>query len=120
MSGSLPPSREDRRRRILAEAWIGDAVLTLYARRYILARDGMIDQEKSVRLTSNRFLSALGEATEVEARIGRVYESQGLAAAFAWIESEIVPLFEKQEARRTPRRGELKMKLPPSKESGSL
>jgi dsRNA-specific ribonuclease len=44
----------------------------------------------------------MGNATAVEARIGRIYEAEGLEAAFAWIESELVPLHEKQERRLAP------------------
>ncbi|HYZ86906.1 MAG TPA: hypothetical protein VE621_20990 [Bryobacteraceae bacterium] len=83
-----------------AEAWIGDAVLSLYARLRILRQDGFVDGEKCVRMTSNRFLAALGEPTAVEAQLGRVYLEEGLEAAFEWIEQRIVPLFDKQEANR--------------------
>ena len=34
---------KERRRRILEEAWIGDAVLCLYCRDRILKRDGTVD-----------------------------------------------------------------------------
>lgn len=87
--------------RLRDEAWVGDAVLSLYAREHILREDGSLDAAKASRMTSNQFLSAFGEPTSVEARIGRVYQAQGLNAAFAWIEGEILPLFLKQEARRT-------------------
>jgi hypothetical protein len=82
------------------EAWIGDAVLTLYARLKILREDGQVDGEKCKRLTSNQFLGSLGEPTKVEAQIGRVYRSDGLDAAFRWIDQYLLPLFEKQEANR--------------------
>jgi hypothetical protein len=62
-----------------------------------------VDGEKYARLTSNQFLNGRGEPSEVEARIGRVYEADGLAAAFEWIDKEIGPLFEKQEAKRKGR-----------------
>lgn len=93
---------KDKRREVLEKAWIGDAVLALYARGRILGAGLGIDNEKASRMTSNRFLQALGEASEVEARIGRIFEQDGLAAAFAWIEENIVPLHEKQERRITP------------------
>ena len=88
------------RERILQEAWIGDAVLSLYTRSRILREQGRVDGAKSIRMTSNRFLSTLGDPSEVEAELGRVYQQEGLDAAFAWIESKIVPLFLKQEAKR--------------------
>lgn len=85
---------------IKAEAWVGDAVLTLYARERILRQSGRVDGEQYGRLTSNQFLSALGEPTEVEARLGRVYRNHGLDAAFAWIEQNVLPLFLRQEEKR--------------------
>ena len=96
-------TKRDRRAQILEEAWIGDAVLALYARLRILREDGAIDGDKSIRMTSNRFLGAFGEPSEVEAEIGRVYASQGLEAAFAFIEERLMPLHEKQEAGRARR-----------------
>jgi hypothetical protein len=84
----------------LKEAWIGDAVLALYSRRRILREDGKIDAPKAERMTSNRFLTAFGEPTEVEAELGRVYEKDGLDAAFAWIESRLMLVFARQEAKR--------------------
>jgi hypothetical protein len=83
---------------LVNEAWIGDAVLALYARLKILREDGRVDGEKCQRLTSNRFLGTLGEPTRVEAQIGRVYGRDGLRAAFLWIEQNLLPLFERQEA----------------------
>ena len=56
-------------------------------------------------MTSNQFLAALAEPSEAEARIGRVYEAEGLDAAFAWIETHLMPLFERQEANRTNKGG---------------
>ena len=87
----------------MEEAWIGDAVLTLYARLRILREDLTIDGERSMRMTSNQFLSAFGEPSEVEAQIGRVYASDGLDGAFQFIEERFMPLHEKQEAGRRTR-----------------
>ena len=92
--------KRDRRSKILEDAWIGDAVLTLYVRLRILREDGAIDGDKSMRMSSNRFLGAFGEPSEVEARIGRVYTNAGLEAAFDFIQTELMPLHEKQEAGR--------------------
>lgn len=100
------PREEPERKRIQRDqvlrdqAWIGDAVLTLYARLKILRDDGSLDGEKAVRMSSNQFLAALGEPTAVEAAIGRVYDHAGLDTAFAHIEGAIIPLFEKQEQKR--------------------
>lgn len=82
------------------EAWIGDAVLTLFARSRILDAGGGLDAALASRMTSNQFLSAFGEPTEVEARLGRIYRQQGLAVAFQWIETEWMPLFSRQEDKR--------------------
>jgi dsRNA-specific ribonuclease len=89
-----------QREQILREAWLGDAVLCLYAREKILREDGRVDGERYIRMTSNQFLSSFGEASEVEAILGRVYAAEGLAAAFRWTEQELMPTFEKQEANR--------------------
>ena len=75
-------------------------MLALYARLKILREDGRVDGEKCKRLTSNQFLGSLGEPTKVEAEVGRVYERDGLEAAFQWIERHLLPLFERQEANR--------------------
>lgn len=90
----------ERRRQILEEAWVGDAVLALYARRRILRDSGVVDAERFKRMTSNQFLAGLGEPSEVEAEIGRVYERDGVEAAFRFIETRLMPLFERQEAKR--------------------
>lgn len=82
------------------QAWIGDAVLALYARRWILAHtpEGADRTELFIRMTCNHFLSAFGEPTRVEARIGRLYEARGEQAAFAYLEDTLLPLFKKQNS----------------------
>ncbi|MFA5257815.1 MAG: ribonuclease III domain-containing protein [Opitutales bacterium] len=83
------------------QAWIGDAVLALYARRWIVA-NAPADADRSElfrRMTCNHFLSALGEPTKVEARIGRIFEAEGLDAACAWMEREVLPMYLKQTNR---------------------
>ncbi len=93
----------ERRRRLLEDAWIGDAVLCLYCRSRILTKDGALDGGKLTRMTSNQFLTTFGDPSTVEAEIGRLYAGQGLQAAFAWIETELMPKFDKREAKRKPR-----------------
>ena len=93
------------RQQTLKEAWIGDAVLSLFVREKILNEDGKLDGEKCVRMTSNQFLAAFGEPSEVEAELGRVYALNGLQAAFAWIEARLLPKFELQEQKRLKRLG---------------
>lgn len=91
------------REQTLQEAWIGDAVLCLYARLKILREDSVIDGAKAQRLTSNQFLSVLGEPNEMEAELGRVYLRDGLDAAFRWIEARLMPVYERQESNRRKR-----------------
>ena len=82
-------------------AWIGDAVLALYARQWLLAQPPhplFTRQELFLRFTTNAFLLAVGEPTRVEAGIGRIYKEQGLDAAFAHIEVHLMPLFQKHLA----------------------
>jgi dsRNA-specific ribonuclease len=83
-----------------AQAWIGDAVLALYARLRILREQGEVDGPTAVRMSSNQFLSAWGDPTEVEAEIGRAYAEQGLDAAFRLIEGKLMPVFDRQESKR--------------------
>jgi hypothetical protein len=82
-------------------AWIGDAVLALFARQFVLRERQTMDGEWFTRLTSNDFLSSFGNPTRVEASIGKLYLESGLQAAFAWMEAELIPLFRKQTANRS-------------------
>ncbi len=82
------------------EAWLGDAVLCLFARQYVLRTAGAMDHGEFAALTSNSFLRAFGPPTRVESRIGQVYQKQGLDAAFSFIEKEFLPLYLKQRKNR--------------------
>jgi hypothetical protein len=86
------------------DAWIGDAVLSLFVREWILREHGGMDGERLTAFSSNQFLSAFGNPTEVEAGIGRTYASGGLAAAYAEIEARLLPVFLAQERRRARQR----------------
>jgi 23S rRNA maturation mini-RNase III len=88
---------------LIAEAWIGDAVLALFIRSFILREEAQVNGERCSRLTSNQFLAARGEPTRVEAEIGRVYQNMGLDAAFSWIETNLLPLILRQEENRRRR-----------------
>ena len=92
--------KEDEIRQERESAWIGDAVLALFARSWVLRERGSMDGEWFTRLTSNEFLSAFGAPTAVEARIGRIYREQGLEAAFEWMDAEFIPLFRRKMAKR--------------------
>ena len=84
------------------EAWIGDAVLGLFARRWILEHTGRMDAAMFTAMTSNQFLSTIGNPTRMESRIGIRYQDAGLEAAFAFIEQELLPKFLAQEKNRKP------------------
>ena len=81
------------------KAWDGDAVLGLYAREWILRAKGKMDGQLFARMTSNDFLATIGNPTGVEAKIGVIYEDEGLEKAFEWIERELIPRFEAQEKK---------------------
>ncbi len=95
----MSPKAEELRL-IREAAWIGDAVLALFARQFVLRERNAMDGEWFTRLTSNDFLSAFGNPTRVEASIGRLYQADGLDAAFAWMDAELIPLFRKQVAKK--------------------
>ena len=95
-----PARKDDERRREQELAWIGDTILDLYARLWILRERGSVCGETQRRMTSNQFLACLGNPTAVEAKIGELYRDGGSEVAFAWIETELLPIFEKQERKR--------------------
>ena len=96
-----PPDLLDKLRQ---DAWVGDAVLELYVRSWVLRLHGKVDAEMKTRFTCNQFLNCFGNPTKVEADIGVIYQREGLEAAFAWIREHLEPLFVKQEAKRGPRK----------------
>jgi 23S rRNA maturation mini-RNase III len=81
-------------------AWVGDAVLALFARQFVLAERNCMDGEWFTHLTSNGFLNSFGNPTAVEAKIGRIYLEEGLQAANDWMTNELLPLFRKQIANK--------------------
>lgn len=91
-------------------AWIGDAVLALYARQWLLDQPDhplYTRQELFIRFTTNDFLQSMGEPSSVEAGIGRIYQAEGLGAAFRHIEATLQPLFKKHLANAVKgRRGQ--------------
>jgi len=90
---NLSPDQDPHTR---AEAWIGDAILALYVREWILSFRGGIDGKLFIEFTSNDFLRLTGNATGVEAQIGRLFKSDGLEAAYAWIEQHLRPRMEQR------------------------
>jgi hypothetical protein len=88
----------DEIERLREEAWLGDAVLSLFVRDWLLAtRSREFSSAERAALfelfTSNQFLSRFGEPTRVEAEIGRVYRSGGVLEAFAFIETKLLKRF---------------------------
>lgn len=75
-------------------AWVGDAVLALYARG-LLIDCGLHADAKGTELfknwTSNDFLRRFGDATTVEACIGDAYNAGGIEAAFLHMDQKILP-----------------------------
>jgi dsRNA-specific ribonuclease len=96
------PTKRELNRLEREQAWIGDAVLNLLAREWVLEHRGRVEAELFGDLTSNRFLSTLGSPTAVEAHLGRVYLEGGLPAAAAWLEDTLIASFEKQRQRKRP------------------
>jgi dsRNA-specific ribonuclease len=86
------------------EAWIGDAVLALFARSWLLRigqGENSKDRNRLFELwVSNQFLSSFGEPTSVEAEIGRAYASGGLDAAFNFIEEKFLDRFVQTARKR--------------------
>lgn len=78
------------------EAWVGDAILALYVREWILERFNELDGKLFIEFTSNDFLRRSGRPTAVEASIGRVFKEGGLEAAYAWITDHLRPRMEER------------------------
>ena len=93
----------DAEAQLRREAWVGDAVLALFARRWILARFGVMDGELINMIRSNQFISRVGNPTAVEAEIGRKFEADGLEAAFAWIDEKLMKHMRDQVKKQRPR-----------------
>lgn len=94
-----------------AKAWVGDAVLALFAREWILRQTDIPLGERATvfkALTCNQFLSSFGQPTQVEADIGMVYEARGLQAAFVYMEERLLPVFKKQRRRAKQQPGNWK------------
>ncbi len=90
-------------------SWIGDALLSLFAREWILQNEAQLGGMRADLfrdLTNNQFLSAIGQPSQVEARIGAAYRAGGLPAAQKVFDETLAPLFLKQHANRTHARGE--------------
>ncbi|MFP6867283.1 MAG: hypothetical protein VCA35_15175 [Roseibacillus sp.] len=94
---------EEQLTREREKAWVGDAVLALFVREWILREEATLDGDKFTRFTSNDFLRVTGNPTQVEAEIGQVYHRDGLQAAFDHIAERLLPIFRQQEKARERR-----------------
>ena len=76
--------------------------MALFAREWILKQKDIPAKSRAdvfIQMTSNQFLTSLGEPTLMEAEIGVVYETEGLQAAFNYIEGKFLPLFMKRRTK---------------------
>ncbi|MEM9398831.1 MAG: hypothetical protein AAF984_01365 [Verrucomicrobiota bacterium] len=99
MDGKTPLLASANIKELRELAWVGDAVLALYARQWILKSEYRAEGIRArifSRMTSNQFLSSVGEPTRVEAEIAYVYQTQGMEKTFEHIESNLLPVFKKQ------------------------
>jgi len=101
---AVNPSRSREIQQQREEAWLGDAVLALLVREWILSREGRMDARLFAELTSNHFLSRFGAPTAVEAEIGRVYQGGGMEAVRVWADRRLMPHFERFRHLRAGRR----------------
>ena len=85
------------------DAWIGDAVLSLYLRGRILEQQGTVDGAKAARMSSNAALGTVAQPTFVEAQIGVAFQRGWLTEAFRWIEEQVLPALERWEAKQVRR-----------------
>lgn len=96
--------RSDSESMLRDDAWIGDAVLSLYLRRLLLANEiepASIRTEVFKYFTSNAFLNSFGRPTAMEAEIGTIYQQDGLGAAFRFMEAKYLPVIKRQLANRS-------------------
>jgi dsRNA-specific ribonuclease len=86
-----------------AQAWLGDAVLGLLAREWLMGQGLSLDSTAFQQMTSNQFLATFGQPTRVEAGIGLLYAEAGLDAVRQWFTAALLPRYQAQENNR--RRG---------------
>ena len=79
-------------------AWLGDAVLALWAREWLERNGRGYEQDAFSRMTSNQFLNAFGQPDTVEAWIGSTFKEQGYEATRELLNTHLIPVFLRQEA----------------------
>lgn len=92
----LSPSEKVEDIQLRKEAWVGDAILALYVREWILERFNELNGSLFKEFTSNEFLRRTGKPTAVEASIGRAFKEGGLEAGYAWIAQNLHPKMEER------------------------
>jgi len=101
---TLGKYRSDSESMLRDDAWIGDAVLSLYLRRLLIDNEvgpASIRTEVFKYFSSNTFLNSFGRPTVMEAEIGDIYYQEGLESAFRFIEMKYLPVIKRQLANRT-------------------
>lgn len=95
--------RQESESSLRDDAWIGDAVLSIYLRSLLLQNNvepASLRSEIFKYFSSNAFLNSFGRPTAMEAEIGIVYRESGLDAAFAFIEKKYFAVIKKQLLNR--------------------
>lgn len=95
--------RQEAESLIRDEAWIGDAVLSLYLRSLLLQNKiepAGLRTEVFKYFSSNAFLNSFGRPTAMEAEIGAIYQAEGIAGAFSFIEGKYLPVIRRQLQNR--------------------
>lgn len=85
-----------------AEAWLGDAVLALLVRDWLIGTLGSTDGDLQGLITSNQFLSRFGHPTAVEAALGRLWRDHGYAAAESEFRTKFLPEMIRHLRRQRP------------------
>lgn len=97
-----------------AEAWLGDAVLALLTRSWLLKTFGTADGDLQGLITSNHFLSRFGHPTAVEAALGRLWRDHGYAATEIEFREKFLPEMIRHLRRQRP---QLSGRLPSNPET---
>ena len=104
---------KDARAMEKAEAWLGDAVLALLVRDWLINALGSTDGDLQGLVTSNQFLSRFGQPTAVEASLGRLWRDQGYAAVESEFRKNFLPEMIRHLRRQRP---QLSGRLPAHRE----
>lgn len=95
--------RQESESNLRDDAWTGDAVLSLYLRSLLLqnkVEPAGLRTEVFKYFSSNAFLNSFGRPTAMEAEIGAIYQSEGISAAFSFIEGKYLAIIRLQLQNR--------------------